>query len=433
MGEKLLGMYRGIVEDTDDPQERKRYRVRVLPVFPEDIPTDRLPWAESCVFGGRSFGDFPHFDRGDRVWVAFEGGDRRFPVVLGGWLSDYTGLNDIPTEITSDYPSTQERWVRIDRQGNKMVMSPLPDESGVYIESGGNAIEVRQHDNTLLIRSGNRVVLDAGAVDIQSDSLVANISGNLLAHVQEEASIRGESRVHIQSADTVYVGRYEDAVLGPLLPYSTPYTSVQATEKVEVVAGGLAGPGAGEVGVSAQGDVSVTTPTNIVLTGGQAVNITSLSEVSVFSPQVSVDASADITVNAAASVTTTAGTTISTTGSDVVVNAANGVTVSAHDITVQSSGRVSLSCAESVQVFAGATASFIVSSGLVNLTALSGDVRCTAPANATVGLSGGVIDLSGGDLRISMTGSVSIFGGGPVSMTSLNALTLDGTAGINIG
>lgn len=81
------GCYRGIVESIDDPDRLGRVRARVWAIHRDDsnTPTDALPWAEVSEHGGGGY-DFGPFNPpvvGAGVWVMFEGGDYRFPVVMG--------------------------------------------------------------------------------------------------------------------------------------------------------------------------------------------------------------------------------------------------------------------------------------------------------------------------------------------------------------
>ncbi len=145
------GIYRASVVDVNDPEKRKRYRVRVDAIHPQEVEIEACPWAEFSLFGGKFFGDLPAFLRDDKVWVMFEQGDRRFPVIMGGILTEKAGVPDAPTEITSDYPVTQERWVRYDRAGNIVVMSPLPEERYILIRTGGGGAEILLSDNHLVV------------------------------------------------------------------------------------------------------------------------------------------------------------------------------------------------------------------------------------------------------------------------------------------
>lgn len=83
------GVWVGRVESLEDPEQMNRIRVRVLMIHGEDdqTPTKALPWAEIADMFGGGF-DFGSgglvFPIGSTVWVMFEMGDERFPIVIGG-------------------------------------------------------------------------------------------------------------------------------------------------------------------------------------------------------------------------------------------------------------------------------------------------------------------------------------------------------------
>ena len=82
-------IYRGIVEDNNDPEKAGRVRIRIFSIHSDNtnyIPTDTLPWAVPATsitsFGGglRNIGHYKVPDIGSHVFVFFEAGDHNFPV-----------------------------------------------------------------------------------------------------------------------------------------------------------------------------------------------------------------------------------------------------------------------------------------------------------------------------------------------------------------
>lgn len=93
--QKLLGIYRGVVEDnSSDPQEAGRIKVRIFGIHTskktkssdgrEGIPTEELPWAEPALslFEGSisGFGAFTIPLQGSHVFLFFEGGNPMKPI-----------------------------------------------------------------------------------------------------------------------------------------------------------------------------------------------------------------------------------------------------------------------------------------------------------------------------------------------------------------
>lgn len=71
---ELSGVYRGVVTDVVDPEDRRRVMVNV-PV----VMGDAAIWAPVLGHGSRVFVPDP----GDEVVVAFEAGDAAMPIVIG--------------------------------------------------------------------------------------------------------------------------------------------------------------------------------------------------------------------------------------------------------------------------------------------------------------------------------------------------------------
>lgn len=92
---KLSGIYRGVVEDRNDPKQSGRCRVRVFGVHTEikakqqyeGIPTNELPWAQPVVGliegGTTGMGEFHVPLQGSHVFVFFESGNPMQPRYFG--------------------------------------------------------------------------------------------------------------------------------------------------------------------------------------------------------------------------------------------------------------------------------------------------------------------------------------------------------------
>jgi len=91
-GEDILEhplMYRGVVEDVDDPEKAGRIRVRVMGIHSDNkayVETFHLPWAIPATSLGMSGGGLRNIgvmnvpSIGSHVYVFFEAGDHNFPV-----------------------------------------------------------------------------------------------------------------------------------------------------------------------------------------------------------------------------------------------------------------------------------------------------------------------------------------------------------------
>lgn len=97
---KFFGVYRGSVDNTADPSNKGRLRIKVmsvngggaldwaLPCFPflTQQPKVTGTAGDHTVAGKTDKITLRLPKRGDPVWVMFEGGDYRKPIWLGTWI-----------------------------------------------------------------------------------------------------------------------------------------------------------------------------------------------------------------------------------------------------------------------------------------------------------------------------------------------------------
>lgn len=354
-----VGIYRGIVADTADQQERRRYRVRVINIHRDDVPVEALPWAEWCVFGGKGFGDFPSLQVGDAVFIMFEQGSRRFPVIVGGWLSYQGGTNDLPNELAGDYEANSKRWMRVDRAGNKVTLSGVEDELWVEIQSGKAKITVRQLDGSVSITSDVSTRISSPQVQVQDADDVTVQSKRVVASVTEEATIQCDGVVNIQAAETVNIGQYQPPTVGvPPPPKTSATVDVEATTLVKIQSGAnLDVDAAGQADIDAIGDVNVHSAANLNITGDAKVAIKSTGPVEITArdltvttdtAKLTIEVQTDVEINAGGNVLlrAAADVDIEATGGDVSVRSGGATSVeAAGDCSVDAAGNVEVNAA----------------------------------------------------------------------------------------
>lgn len=93
---RFFGLYRGVVHDNNDPQKKRRIRVKVPQVL-QDEPTQWI-WARE---DSSTKTTVPAANQG--VWVMFEGGDPSHPVWVGtfGKNVESTKYHTLISSITS--------------------------------------------------------------------------------------------------------------------------------------------------------------------------------------------------------------------------------------------------------------------------------------------------------------------------------------------
>ena len=298
---EYAGIYRGVVEDVNDPQKRGRVRVRVTYVHPSAVETSHLPWAEIAAYGGRGFGDTPHYENGDLVWCMFEGGDRLFPVVLGGWLSKRRGIHDLPAEEVENYDNNRRRWIRHDRAGNVMEMSDADGKPFMRMRSGDAEVRISKSDSTVTVESEGavRVVTPKALVRtdqtfLESDDIVANANGrDEVGRPNGQLNIYSNFETRVYAADTVRIGQYiderdnprqtkqlleqpESAVLGRMSPSDGTKRTLSVTIE-----------GSEFVNIASEGKVEATAP-NITARARSKAYVYSGSSVEIVTPQFNV-------------------------------------------------------------------------------------------------------------------------------------------------
>jgi hypothetical protein len=336
---RFLAPMRGFVVDVADPEERMRVRVRVIGVHDESIPVTNIRWAEICLpFSAKLAGDLYHFNVGDAVWVQFEGGDHRLPVVTGSWVSWSGKLNDVPNDVTSDYANNRLRWVRLDRAGNKLELSEVPSEKWAKLVSGSASIKCDQKDGSVtLVAKTGPVNFDCQSVDTECQIYTLS-SGDIVINAYELDALGGadglmqllsNGEIDISSDGSILIGGYPPKLAGVTDPLHASMAFKQ-TPSVQVRSRDLQlGTSTGEVvqGLSAPETATVeVNGVSVTITARQATN-----KVSGDTPGVTISVS-----GGNVSITTDTG--------NVTVNSTSGnVTVTAPTINLASgSGGVNL-------------------------------------------------------------------------------------------
>lgn len=192
------GLAIGVVTNINDPDGLGRVKVW-LPTLGDRIESD---WARVLVLGAGAGG--PGGPRGldilpeinDEVLVAFEHGDPRFPVVLGGV---YSGRNPpYDTASTVQGSKVTRRMLRT-RSGHRLVFSDVDDDQAqmsisLLLADDKTKLEVRQDGITVEAASGKPIKLVSGR-----GSITITESGNVELAGQD-ITIKATGKVNVEGS-----------------------------------------------------------------------------------------------------------------------------------------------------------------------------------------------------------------------------------------
>jgi uncharacterized protein involved in type VI secretion and phage assembly len=156
----LPGLYSGLVHDRDDPEHAARIQVVVPAVFDGD-GAEAAVWARPCLPYGHVF--VPEL--GDRVWVAFEGGDPTAPVWLGTWYP----ADSLPESARVTPPV--RRVVRTSSGHEVLIDDAAGGERILVTDAGGSTIELSSAGVTVTA-SADLVLKGAGTVTVEGAAIV---------------------------------------------------------------------------------------------------------------------------------------------------------------------------------------------------------------------------------------------------------------------
>lgn len=358
-----IGVARGVIADVNDAEQRVRYRVRVYGVHDDDVPTSHLPWAETCPIGGKSWGDIPPWDVGDRVALLPELGSREYWFIIGGWISSPDGASDLPPEMAGDYENDRVRWCRIDRVGNMIQMSSKADEKRIRLKSGSATLDISMVDDSIVLTAEGPVKINAKKAMVTSDvsdiqSGQINIIGQGVDGTTENGAVNIFSNKDMNifagvgtlpptqdGKGTLQIGQYKDSTSNPRQTneaYVGPKTLQLGKE---------------EAAASLSSDGFLHT---------DEVNLEATTQVSIKSTngKVQIDVKdAEINATGTTNITSVGDTTIASSGGKTVLNAQTGIDVTATtgDINVTATaGKVTLKGAT-------ATAQALINASLVSI------------------------------------------------------------------
>ena len=305
-----FGIYRADVINANDPEQRLRVQVRVRGIHHPSMPDLALPWAEPA---GVLRGLFFPYEKGDVVFVQFEGGSHLYPVIVGGSLSEKQGVNDTPFELQEDN-SGGKKVILVDGKGSMVEMSTDPRDLWVRLRSGGAIIQASSKDNGVVIEargavvvSGPKVTVNASTAEVNAGTI--NISADNGSAQSAVLTANSQHRTDVLAVDDVNIGNRVENIMG------IPQTTQPQAQNVNLRGANVnVGVGGGVMGTTPETDAMPSATSGAVvdvpllptitvnIRAATDVNIVAGVGVSVESPSVSVTGTASVSLSSSASV-----------------------------------------------------------------------------------------------------------------------------------
>ncbi len=191
------GLVVGVVTNVDDPDKAGRVKLK----YPSVSSEVEGPWARIVTLGaGNKRGLVFQPEVNDEVLVAFEGGDPRQPVVLGGLFS---GKNVLP-EWGVKSGAVQSRRIT-SRLGHVIELADGTDAANQHIQlqlsTTTHKVRLGADKLELEVASGKPITIKSGSASFEIDaSGNVTIKGNKVTiEAQTELALTGNSKVGVTS------------------------------------------------------------------------------------------------------------------------------------------------------------------------------------------------------------------------------------------
>jgi hypothetical protein len=311
----LNGIYRGVIEDNNDPEKLGRCKIRIWGVHDElkneseieGIPTNKLPWSEPCLglvegsVSGAGAWAIPL--QGSHVFLFFEGGNwespRYFatvPALPVDAPDTSKGFNDPAGEYPRSDRLGEPDWHRLARGETEGTIVPFKDankDEEVKIALTGPTYETwDEPDSAYAAEYPNNIVLATHrGITIELDNTVGaervhiwhpsntyieiDVDGNVVFKSENDRFeiTKGDRKTHVMKDDietvdvdrNTLIGGDQNVEVGGNVnrDIGTKLTeNVGSDWKIDVV---------GNISITAGGTISITAGEGINITAGEAV------------------------------------------------------------------------------------------------------------------------------------------------------------------
>lgn len=161
---------RARVENVDHPDGLLKCQIRLVGLW-DGVESVSLPWAEYHLPVGARFndGDFKPCKVGDYVWVRFDEGDTRFPIITGSCYFAPDKVPNLPHELfggeskhihkrgtAQPLPSAPSKLDRVSTQNNLLIELTHEGAYRVTHKQSGTAWEITKDGEIVFHSEANR-------------------------------------------------------------------------------------------------------------------------------------------------------------------------------------------------------------------------------------------------------------------------------------
>jgi phage baseplate assembly protein V len=197
---RFYGVYSATVTKVEDDQG-KEGRVKIIcHWFDEQMETDWCRVAQ--IYAGNGYGAFFVPEPGDEVLLAFDNGDMRAPIILGGL---YNGKDKPPTFRSSN----QDQKMIHTKGGSELLFDDTANQQRVRLKTpGGHTADLSDVDKKITLQSSggqsvviddsaNKVVVQTGGSTVEVDaSGTITLTGTTLVLSAASVELGGSGAAH---------------------------------------------------------------------------------------------------------------------------------------------------------------------------------------------------------------------------------------------
>ena len=209
--QQFLGMYRGIVRNSFDPNEQGLVQVEVMPMM-KDIATEDLPWSEPKWPLNRVY--VPQ--EGATIWVQFEAGNLYKPIYefMGMPMKNLEAGDGNHAHKTVDRGDYADMAAKADDAATDMGVTSAPayPYRDIFVTPGGIVVEVDDTpDNQRVLvwhPAGTGLQIDKTKVTLKHTSgtkVTVEEDGKLLAEGVADVAITAAGNVSVECVDAAIV------------------------------------------------------------------------------------------------------------------------------------------------------------------------------------------------------------------------------------